>query len=229
MKWFKRVTVLVALMTLALPMTASAFYPLEEAEDASAALDVSIILYSWWEGVWFQASLLGIPFTGVITPTEPLAIDVPGVVSLQIEIIDIDIDQFTFDYEMTGLFELSGVATYAHGIYGLFYNPAALTPMIWSFDLNGLIFNYTDQTRLWVLSNVAGSEGFVQKAAVPGTTDLSFEFPGFLSVDSYVAEFGDTTNTITSVIDGHIGYFVGNIWLPFGFYSFVYSYPPWAP
>jgi len=228
MKWFKKVTVLTAIMALALPAAANAFYPMEASEE-DRALDLSIILYSWWEGVWYQASFMGIPFTGIMTLGDPLVIEIPDTIYVEIDLIDIDYEQFTFDYFVTGMFELEGVATYAHGIYGLFYNPLAPTPGIWTFDLNGFIFNYTDMLQLWVLSNVPGSTGFEHLIAVPGSTDLSFEFPGFLSVEANVTEFGETTNTISNIIDGHVGYFVGYVWLPFGFYSFAYGFPPWMP
>ena len=229
MKWLKKVAVLAAIFALALPAAANAFYPMDTGEDAAALEDLSIILYSWWEGVWYQASIMGIPFQGIMVLGDPLVIEIPGLIYIQMELIDVDYEQFTFDYFITGLFDLEGVATYAHGIYALFYNPLSITPGIWSFDLNGLIYNASDVLHLWVLSNVPGSSGFVHNVATPGSSDLSFEFPGFLSVEANVTEFGETTNTISNTIDGHLGYFVGYIWLPFGFYSFAYGLPPWMP
>ena len=228
MKLSKKVMALAVIFALALPAAASAFYPMESSEEATA-LDLSIILYSWWEGVWYQTSIMGIPFQGVMVLGEPLVIEIPGLIYLQIEVIDIDAEQFTFDYFITGLFDLEGVATYAHGIYALYYSPLTITPGLWSLDLGGLIYNTTDMLHLWVLSNVPGSSGFEYKMAIPGSTDLSFDFPVFLSVEANVTEFGETTNTISNIIDGHLGYFVGYVWLPFGFYSFGYAYPPWAP
>lgn len=226
MKLSKKVMALAVIFALALPAAANAFYPMETSEEATA-LDLSIILYSWWGGVWYQASILGVPFTGVMALGDPLVIEIPSVIYIQMELIDIDYEQFTFDYFITGLFDLEGVATYAHGIYALFYSPLSPTPGIWSFDLNGFIYNTTDSLNLWVLSTVPGSSGFVHNTATPGSSDLSFEFPGFLSVESNVTEFGETTNTISNIIDGHLGYFVGYVWLPFGFYSFAYGFPPW--
>lgn len=206
---------------------APSFGMTDEERGGGSLLESSFMLYSSPEGAYYTASFFGAPFEGILLPGEPVVIDVPGIIHAKLKIVDIDEQQFTLESLVAygGIILFNEVFTYGHGIYALYYSPFVSTPMIWNFDFNLYMYNGPGKVNLWTLCTVPDSEGFSYKTAsrLWGSSDLSFDFQDFITVDAHITEYGDTTNTFDHQIESPWTTQQGEKRLPLGYYTIAYQ------
>ena len=228
MKTIKSATItLITSVLCAAALATSSLGMFDEMERTAGPLESSLILYSWPGGVYYSASFLGIPFEGVLYPGEPLIMDVPDIIHIEFELVGADEVQFTLDYfiSFNGMVLFDGVSNYGHGLYIIYYNPSAPTPMIWDLDFNAFWYNGPGQAHLWAMHLMPHSWGlyYVSASKMSGETDVSFAFPDFIFVDALVSEFGETTNTYDYRIDLPWTTYQGLQPLPLGFFTVAYQ------
>ena len=222
---------LTSVLCAAAPATSS-LGKFDDMERTAGPLESSLILYGWPGGLYYSASFLGIPFEGVLHPGEPLIMDVPDVIHIEFELVDADEVRFTLNYfiSFNGIVLFDGVSNYGHGLYVIYYNPSAPTPMIWDLDFNAFWYNGPGQAHLWAMYIKPPSWDlhYVTASAMSGEADVSFAFPNFIFVDALVSEFGETTNIYDYRIDLPWTTYQGLQPLPFGFFTVAYQAPSCA-
>ena len=207
--------------------TATSLGMYDEERGGGSLLESRFMLYSWPDGAYYTASFFGAPFEGILSPGEPVVIDVPGIIHAKLKIVDIDEYQFTLEYLVTygGIILFNQVSTYGHGLYAFYYSPFAPTPTIWDFDFNLFMYNGPGKVNLWTLCTVPDSEGFSYKAASQqsGHSDISFAFQDFITVDAHITEYGDTTNTFDHTIESPWTTQQSEQLLPLGYFTIAYK------
>lgn len=202
-----------------------------ETDRAAVPLGLSVNLFTTQESISYNASLFGIPFSGTLSPGEPLVVDIPFIIHFETEILDIGFWEFTVRYHLTFRGELivEDSAHFAHGDYVLHYNQVQFTPMIWDMDFNLFGMNWPGFAQLWALCLVPDALGFQKPSAKRwlGDRDISFAFPDFMTVDAYVSAFGVSSNTFAYHIYDPWSNVVGEQAIPFGFYTYAYNVPEW--
>jgi len=209
----------------------SSFSVPEEVEGERLPLGVRATIETSLESVYYDVNLFGIPFEGTLYPGEPFVVDIPFLIHVEVEILDIDFWDFTVSWSLTfrGVLISEGVNSFGHGDIKLFYNQLEPTQQIWYYDFNVFGLNWPGMVGLWVYSRIPDSTGFISQTATrwTGDTDISFSFPDFIFVEGTVTEFGTSSNTFEYNIYDLYKSYEGVQTFPFGFVTLAYDLPSW--